>query len=449
MNPPVTVESGLLEGVRAGDTFHFRGIPYAEARRFGAPAPASGWDGVRDASRHGPICPQPPSRLAEVMGEPPPTPEDEACLTLSVTTPAVASERPRPVMVWLHGGAYVVGAGSYDWYRADQLVTEGDVVVVNVNYRLGVFGYLRLEGVSSGNLGLLDQIAALRWIATNIAAFGGDPAQVTVFGESAGGHSVAVLMSIPETRGLFRRAILQSAHLGLGFMTVAGAERAGRAIRAHLGDADLRTASVERLLAAQQATIEKFGRPAELNSAPIYGPIAGVAPLPEPAQADITKALVHDKTDLLIGSARDEMRAFFDTNSTMLRLRSFPVAGALLVDAIAAAVTRRVFAEPARRLADAHARNGATVYRYLFEWTPEKDVFGACHTIELPFVFGNEAAWRDSPMLAGTEWARVDALGRRVRRAWTRFARHGDPNAAEDPSWPRHTAGAEVGRTFR
>src|SRR5262245_39796132 len=123
-------------------------------------------------------------------------------------------------MVWLHGGAYVIGAGSYDWYRPDCLVTEGDVIVVNVNYRLGALGYLRLEGISSGHQGFLDQIAALRWVVNNIAAFGGDPHNVTVFGESAGAHSIAALMSTAATRGLFRRAILQSGHLGLGFHTI-------------------------------------------------------------------------------------------------------------------------------------------------------------------------------------------------------------------------------------
>jgi para-nitrobenzyl esterase len=445
----VQVEGGVLEGVRIGDVLHYRGIPYAEARRFGAPEPASGWAGVRDASRHGPICPQPPSPLVLVMGEVPGVPEDEACLTLSVATPVVDSDRPRPVMVWLHGGAYVVGAGSYEWYRPDWLVTEGDVVVVNVNYRLGVFGYLRLEGVSPGNLGVLDQIAALQWIAKNIAAFGGDPAQVTVFGESAGGHSVAALMSTPDTRGLFRRAILQSAHLGLGFVSTARAERAGRAVRASLGGADPRSAPAEQLLSAQEAAIVKFRGPGGLNTAPLFGPIAGVAPLPESGQTDIAKAIVHDSTDLLIGTTRDEMRAFFDTNPNIVRWRRFPILGDRGVEAAAAAVTRQVFAKPARKLADLQAHNGAAVYRYLFEWTPEREAFGACHTIELPFVFGNGAAWRDSPMLAGAAWEHVDVLGRQVRRAWTRFARCGDPNGAEDPAWPRHTVGAEVGRKFR
>jgi para-nitrobenzyl esterase len=352
-------------------------------------------------------------------------------------------------MVWFHGGAYIVGSGSSEWYRADQLVTEGDVVVVNVNYRLGVFGYLRLEGVSPGNLGLLDQIAALRWVAKNIAAFGGDPAQVTVFGESAGGHSVAALMSSSETRGLFRRAIVQSGHLGLGFMTVRGAERAGRTIRACLGHADPRNASVAEFIAAQQAAALKLAGPGGFNSSPIFGPIAGIAPLLGPAQADIAKAIAQPDVDLLIGTTRDEMRAFFDLNSQLVRLRRLPIVGRVLFDALVRAVTGRVFADPARKLADAQAQGGAAVYRYRFEWTPPREAFGTCHTIDLPFVFGGEAAWKNSPMLGGAPWESVDALGRQMRRAWTRFARHGDPNATGDPAWPQHTAGASVGRRFR
>jgi para-nitrobenzyl esterase len=447
VNPTVAVEGGLLQGLRTGDVVEYRGIPYAEARRFAAPERPRPWTGVRDATRHGPICPQPESRLAPVTGTPPDVPQDEACLTLSVATSVVASSRPRPVMVWLHGGAYVVGAGSHDWYDPEHLVIEGNVVLVRVNYRLGVLGYLRLAGVSSGNAGLQDQMTALRWVAKNAAAFGGDPKNVTVFGESAGAHSVAALLSTSATHGRLRRAILQSGHLGLGFMKVRSAERIGRKLVALLGDTDPRSASIAELLVAQQATVKSLGGPAGLNSAPIFGPVAGVVPLPEPAVANIARAVSHRDVDLLVGSTRDEMRAFFDSNPRVVRFRRFPVLGDGAVTAVARAVTRRVFTEPAKQLADARARQGARVYRYSFDWAPASDPFGACHTIELPFVFGSET-WRDSPMLGGAPWEQVDALGKQMRRAWTRFAWYGDPNAEGDPPWERHTVGAEVGRSF-
>ena len=382
------------------------------------------------------------------MGDSAPSAQAESCLTLSVTTKGT-SERPKPVMVWFHGGAYIIGSGSNEWYRADALVTEGDVVGVNVNYRLGVFGYLRIPGIASGHLGLMDQIAALRWVQRNIADFGGDPDQVTIFGESAGGHSVAACMATEATRGLFRRAIVQSGHLGLGFLTEAHADRVARTIRGLLGGEDPEKASVERLLSVQQAAIVKLAGPGGLNSAPIFGPVAGIAPLPAPAQADVANAIVHRGADLLIGTTRDEMRAFFDLNPRVVRLRRTAVIGQALVGAVTSAVTHRVFTTPAHRLADKQAAAGASVYVYAFEWAPEREAFGACHTIDLPFVFGNEAAWRDAPMLGQTPWDRVDLLGRQVRRAWTRFARFGDPNVEGDPGWARHAPSAAPGRTFQ
>jgi para-nitrobenzyl esterase len=199
----------------------------------------------------------------------------------------------------------------------------------------------------------------------------------------------------------------------------------------------------------QQAAIAKLAGPAGLNSAPIFGPVAGVAPLPEPARADIADAIVHGGVDLLIGTTRDEMRAFFDSNPRVARLRRIPAIGNALVGAVTSAVTRRVFTTPARRLADKQASAGASVYTYAFDWAPQREAFGACHTIDLPFVFGNSAAWRDAPMLGQTPWDQVDLLGRQVRRAWTRFARSGDPNADGDPEWAKHVPNAAPGRRFR
>jgi para-nitrobenzyl esterase len=441
----VTVEQGVLQGVREDSVAHFRGIPFAEADRFGAPRAARPWAGARDATHHGVTCPQPPSRMAVVMGPTPDASQGEDCLTLSVATPS-ADHGGRPVMVWLHGGAYVIGAGSYDWYRPDALVTEGDVVVVRANYRLGVFGFLDLPGVSRANLGILDQIAALRWVQRNIAAFGGDPAQVTVFGESAGGHSIATLMAATEGRGLFRRGIIQSAHLGVGFMTERSAARTARAFRRSLpADVDPRTAPVGALLSAQERMLVKLAGPGGVNSTPAFGPVAGVAPLP---QTEILEGGVGAGVDLLIGTNRNEMHAFFVSNPSIARLRRIPGVGPLAFDALSAAVTDRIFRTPARLLADAHARAGGRVYLYAFDWAPPASPLGACHTIDLPFVFGAEQAWSQAPMLGGRPWAEIDELGRVVRRAWTRFARMGDPNGEGDPSWQRHVPGNGPGKRF-
>jgi para-nitrobenzyl esterase len=446
----VKVETGEVQGLYRNGVAHFRGIPYATAARFAEPGEPERWTGVRDATRHGPICPQPRSRLEPVMGPTAPADEDEDCLTLSVATPAADGAR-RPVMVWIHGGAYVVGAGSLDWYAPDALVGEGDVVVVSINYRLGVFGYLRMQGVSPGNLGVLDQMAALAWVGRNIAAFGGDPENVTVFGQSAGGHSIATLLSTTRAKGLFRRAIVQSAHLGLGFTGVATAALVARGFQRALSGSEPRSASVEQLSSAQEVVLEKIAGPGGLNTAPPYGPIAGIAPLLEVGEGSMIDSTALPDVDLLIGTTRDEMRAFFDSSSTLLRLRRLPRFGNRVVETINSVATSRVFSTPARKLSDARAAAGASVYTYRFDWAPPIAPFGACHTIELPFVFGSEEAWRDAPMLAQEPWWRFDALGRKVRAAWTRFARSGDPNSGRDgreEPWPKHRPGDDVGRRF-
>jgi para-nitrobenzyl esterase len=298
MTLTASVEQGTLRGTRTGAVTHFRGIPFAEAARFTEPRAPAAWSGERDATRHGPTCPQPPSRMAKVMGPTPRGVHHEDCLTLSVSTPAVDGAR-RPVMVWLHGGAYVIGGSSYEWYEPDALVTEGDVIVVRASYRLGVFGFLAMPGVSPGNLGLLDMIAALRWVQRNIAAFGGDPEQVTVFGESAGAHAIASLMTTPEARGLFRRAILQSPHLGVGFVKAEAAARTARLLNEQLGGADPRTATVDALLAAQEKTLIRLAGPGGFNSTPAFGPIAGIAPLAP--QADIVEGGTGAGVDVIIG----------------------------------------------------------------------------------------------------------------------------------------------------
>ena len=194
----------------------FRGVPYAAAPvgelRFSPPQPAPPWQGVRDATQDGPIAPQGRSRLAHVMGDFE-RPQSEDCLTLNIWTPAADSAK-RPVLVWIHGGAFASGSGSLPWYSGERFAANGDVVVVSINYRLGALGFLCLPGVSDGNLGLLDQVAALRFVRDNIAAFGGDPDNVTVVGQSAGAASIAILMTMPPARGLFRRAILQSTPFG-------------------------------------------------------------------------------------------------------------------------------------------------------------------------------------------------------------------------------------------
>ena len=352
--------------------------------------------------------------------------QDEDCHTLSVSTPR-ADGGQRPVMVWLHGGAYVVGSGSSDWYRPGALIREGDVVVVRVNYRLGVFGYLKMPGVSPANLAVMDQIAALRWVQRNIAAFGGDPAasrsSVSPRGPLGGDPHVDGGDARPlPARHSAERSSRGGIH-GAGDRGARGAPVRGRARGSQ---------SAQRLGArapdGAAAVIVRMSRPAGMNSTPVFGPIAGEPPIPEASELTDSPSHFHAGTDLVIGTTRDEMRAFFDSNPLLDRVRGVPGVGRRALAALTVGVTRRVFGAPAERLADSQARAGAGVYRYRFDWTPPSGGFGACHTIDLPFVFGDREAWGAAPMLGATPWEAIDVLGKDMRRAWTSFARHGDPS---------------------
>src|SRR6516164_4221145 len=226
----VKTTAGVVRGVQENGIAVFRGVPYAASPagdlRFSPPQPLPAWEGMRDATRDGPIAPQGRSRLAHIMGDFE-RPQSEDCLTLTVWTPAPDAAK-RPVLVWLHGGAFSSGAGSLPWYSGERFAANGDMVVVSINYRLGVLGFLCLPGVSDGNLGLLDQVAALRFVRDNIAAFGGDPDNVTVVGQSAGAASIAMLMTMPLARGLFRRAIMQSTPFGQLTRVLDDSHRVGR-----------------------------------------------------------------------------------------------------------------------------------------------------------------------------------------------------------------------------
>src|SRR3954469_2363541 len=227
--PAAEIESAIIDapcgrvaGVRISDVFVFKGIPYAKPRvgecRWRWPEPLPPWAGVRDAAHFGPICPQAPTQIEALLGgslgE-----QSEDCLHLNVWTPGCDDAR-RPVMVWIHGGAFVIGAGSQGLYNGRHLA-EHDRVIVTINYRLGVFGFLNLSdatgtpGSGSGAEGIADQVMALRWVQQNIAVFGGDPDNVTIFGESAGAHAVATLLAVPDAKGCFARAISESPAAGM------------------------------------------------------------------------------------------------------------------------------------------------------------------------------------------------------------------------------------------
>lgn len=416
------ITGGTIQVEREDGLVRARGVRYGTAKRFAVSEPPAAWSGVRDATEPGPACPQRPSRLGWVTGDAlAGLSTNENCLVLTVTAPADAHRLP--VMVWFHGGAYVAGSGESAKYDPGALVRAGNVVVVNVSYRLGIFGYLAPPGVGADNLGLRDQILALRWVQDNIAAFGGDAANVTAFGQSAGAHSVMSLMLCDEAAGLFHRAILQSAPLELDNGRDDMAHAMGAAMAGSLAGADPAETSVEKLLAAEAAAVavaQGFG----LLGGLAFAPRLGRGPLPAPA--DVPEAIVAaaGRIELLIGYTKDDAAPFVAMDPRVARLNRVPALGRLAVRAGSKAVTKQAFSGPAERLAQAWRSHGGRVGTYRFDWTPAGAPLGACHCMELPFLFGSPKSWADAPML-GPQRAIDNQLSAEIRTRWTQFAHRG------------------------
>jgi para-nitrobenzyl esterase len=459
--PIADTSLGPLQGVWGDGVAVFRNVPYAAAptggRRFAPPEPPSRWTEMRDASRHGPIAPQPPSRLRAAVGDFD-RPQDEDCLTLTICTPALDG-RSRPVLVWLHGGAWISGAGSLDWYDGTGLAREGDIVFVGVNYRLGALGWLHRPGIVDEEAGTLDMVAALSWVRNNIAAFGGDPDCVTVMGQSAGATSIGRLAMLPEARDLFHRAIMQSGGFGRGAYTSAmAAQRADQFMRSldidpQAGDAlrRLRAVEVPQLIAAQGELARANARFAQ--TMPMFMPVLPSSMTQPEMLGAIADGL--DGKPVLIGATADEVHAFYAADPSMQRPPDDAVVarfgnaaqlaryrarrpGASTMDLLADLGTDETFLLPAMRLAEAVARRGGCAFAYLFDWAPPASRFRSCHCIELPFVFGTFRAWSDAEMLAGGDMAQMQALSTSIRHAWIAFVRSGDPGHEAMPPWARH-----------
>jgi para-nitrobenzyl esterase len=457
--------AGALQGVAEGGLHVFKGVPYAGApvgpNRWKPPQPAPRWEGVRQATAFGPACVQPtakvPNLYSQDLGA---TSED--CLTLNVWAPS--DGKRAPVLVWIHGGALSASSSKDPMYDGARLARRGGVVVVSINYRLGVFGYLAHPELSaesargvSGNYGLLDQIEALKWVQANIAAFGGDPANVTIVGESAGGLSVMYLMASPLARGLFAKAIAQSAYmistpelkqarfgapaaeqsgLALGEALKAPSIAALRGLDAQaLSDASVRAgfspfgAVDGEVLPAQLTEIFDQGRQAPVpilagfNSGEIRS-LRMLAP-PEPASPATYEATIRER--------------YGDLAEAFLRL--YPKSN--MAESILATTRDALYGWTAERLARSQTAQGQAAYLYLFDHGyPAADAIGlhGFHASELPYLFGSRDA---TPPL----WPRVPktsdetALSEAMMDYWTSFTRDGRPSAAKAPAWPAFTPG--------
>ncbi len=478
----VMTSRGRLRGSREGGLAVFRGVPYASPPvgdgRFRAPEPAATWDGTRDATAFGAAAPQPPrQQVASIFAGAFSAGDreiSEDCLNLNIWTPGLDDAR-RPVMVWIHGGGFRTGTGSSPMYDGATLSRRGDVVIVTINYRLGPVGFLFAEELGGANFGLLDQVAALRWVQEEIRAFGGDPDNVTIFGESAGGKSVETLLATPAARGLFHRAIAQSTYDPP--MSPEQASSAARQYLAHLGmerpDAErLRSLPLADLIDAQvrlaEATMAAEGGIMGGGGAS-FGPVVDGDSLPKYPREALADGAASEVA-LIAGTNLDESRLFgamapgtadMDAATVIARIAATLTDGdagratatyeayrtarearrerAAPADVWFAVQTDRTFRYHSIRVAEAQAKHQPSTYMYLFtQPTPlYEGALGSCHALEVPFVFGTNHG--DLAPLTGTG-AGVEALARAMQDAWLAFARTGDPNHKGLPVWPAFTS---------
>jgi para-nitrobenzyl esterase len=446
--PVVATTGGLVRGVATATDNRFLGIPYAAppvgALRWQPPKAAAPWAGVRDASQFGPACAQPPSALSV-----PSLSED--CLYLNVFAPARPA-RHSPVMVWIHGGSLVTGSG--DLYDPAELVRNG-VVVVTINYRLGAFGFLahpafaNSPGGPAGDYGLMDQQAALRWVARNISRFGGNSHDVTIFGESAGGLSVFSHLVSPTARGLFDRAIAQSGAYALTQESLASAEAAGQTFATAAGCADQSAACLRALPANTVLARQNSGYVPNIDGRVLTQSLGTAFDTGQFARVPIINGSNHDEWRLFV--AIGELQGQFVTADNYLTMISqtlgvpAPIAAAIAAQyplsaypsppvALSTLGTDAIFACPALTVDKAVSRFTPT-FGYEFNdqnapllLPPVSFPQGAAHAYELPYLF--------QLPIGGTLSPEQQQLATTMRRYWTSFAASGTPRAAGAPSWP-------------
>ncbi|MDJ1479591.1 carboxylesterase/lipase family protein [Cytophagaceae bacterium YF14B1] len=474
----VQTEYGKVRGYIHNGIFTYKGIPYAQAARFMPPVKPASWEGVRSSMTYGPVCPliDPTTAVndeSEFLFHHDWGYTNEDCLRLNIWSQGINDTKKRPVMVWLHGGGYSAGSSQeLPSYDGENLSKKGDVVVVSVNHRLNILGFLDLSAYgekykSSANVGMMDLVAALQWVKGNIVRFGGDPDNVTIFGQSGGGGKVSTLMNAPSAKGLFHKAIIQSGGGGLNFKEKSISGRISAAVLEELGLKSTQIDSIQKvpydkLAAAGKKALRKVQEQLKAEGKEIpgfglgWGPTQDGTFLPYQPTAPEAIALSSD-IPLMVGSTKNEFMASLRDPS--LRTASQDEIKARLqkqygekTDAYLAAVKKAypadtrptdlididdMFRRGAIKQADLKSTGKAPVYMYLFTWqSPVQDgEYKAVHCMEIAFAFNNIS--RCEEMTGGGKEA--IALAQKVSQAWINFAKTGNPNHKGLPVWQKYT----------
>jgi len=453
----IETKLGKVQGYSENDVEVYKGIPYGEPPigdlRFRPPVAKKPWDGVLEAKEYGSFAFQGYTMLEEYFGKL--EPESEDSLYLNIWTPAADSEK-RPVMFWIHGGAFIMGGGGDPMYDGSTLAKRGDLVVVTINYRLGAFGYSYIPGVTA-NVGQLDQIMALKWVRDNIELFGGDPSNVTIFGESAGGYAVLTLSAMPAAKGLFHRVIAQSAPFINPEVSKKHTKGLMRMLKLKSGDIEgFRKIPPEEIIDAQNKYLEKINAAMEFRPL-IDGESLPIHPLKVFQNGDCSNI------DFMIGSNLDEAKMFtsmggeafsdpekailmflvmfgIDATNSAKMYETYKKAreGNLSTDPkdiTDAIITDFMFRIPTIRFLEAQFKHQKNTYNYLFTWeSPMLDgKLGACHALELSFVF-NTLNLPGMDNFAG-QGPEAELLSQKIMDAWIAFARTGNPNHKGLPEW--------------
>ncbi|MBY9016435.1 MAG: carboxylesterase family protein [Candidatus Lokiarchaeota archaeon] len=461
----ISTKNGKIQGTQGDDFQSFLGIPYAkppvEDLRFSEPQPLEPWSDVKKTTEFGFIAPQ------NIPDDPPiEQDQNEDCLYLNIWTPE-ADNNSRPVMFWIHGGGYVIGAGSRPRLHGKNLSVSGDVVVVTINYRLGALGFLNFPGIPP-NLGIQDQVAALRWVKENIQTFGGDPNNITIFGESAGGMSVAILLAIPSSKGLFHKAIIESGNTNSRDLNMEKSKKGCAKFVLKLGIRDGNVDELRRIPFNKIMKVQKkiVGGLINLGDSPFWPFVDGEFITEQPIEI-ISKGKNH-QVPLIIGYNENELgflteilnESGFVKKSLIMKLVSSKIKKSInnkdkskqLIEIykkelktkfpdkplmyLATILSDSMFKIPIVRQLEAHTKHQSDIYCYIFSYKSPKFGF-AFHSFEIPFVF-NTIDKEDFAKGSIENDENAKTITKKVMDTWINFARTGNPNNKNIPNWPEY-----------